>query len=66
MGWASAQEVREWSAGLNWYLNRNVRLVLVLGNGFRWRCAVSASASTFTVRDRATEQVVMTRTQISF
>ena len=58
----SASAARAWSAGLNWYLNRNIRF------------DVSYSQTTFTggatqagaVVDRPTEKVLFTRIQLGF
>ena len=62
----SAQEAREWGVGLNWYLNRNVKLVLNYEQTSFDGGAGSASATAYTIHNRATEQVVLTRAQIMF
>ena len=56
---SSAQEARAWAVGLNWYLNRNVKLVLdyeqtIFDGG--------ATGGT----DRQTERVIFTRAQVAF
>jgi phosphate-selective porin OprO and OprP len=65
----SAQEAREWGVGLNWYLNKNVKLVLDYeqtdfdgGAG----TTVGTPATAYTVKDRQTERVVIGRTQFTF
>lgn len=62
----SAQEAREWGVGLNWYLNRNVKLVLNYEQTVFDGGAGTASATAYTIHNRATEQVVLTRAQILF
>ena len=62
----SAQEAREWGVGLNWYLNRNVKLVLNYEQTSFDGGAGSASATAYTIHNRTTEQVVLTRAQITF
>jgi phosphate-selective porin OprO/OprP len=55
----SAQEARAWAAGLNWYLNRNVKLVLDYEETHFDGGAAGG-------KDRDTERVVFTRAQVSF
>ncbi len=62
----SAQEAREWGVGLNWYLNRNVKLVLNYEETYFDGGAGTTSASAFRVVDRQTERVVITRAQFAF
>ncbi len=62
----NAQEAREWGVGLNWYLNRNVKLVLDYEETSFDGGAGSETSSTFSTRNRATEQVVISRAQIVF
>ena len=62
----SAQEAREWGVGLNWYLNRNVKLVLNYEQTVFDGGAGTASATAYTIHNRATEQVLLTRAQIMF
>ena len=62
----SAQEAREWGVGLNWYLNRSVKLVLDYEQTTFNGGAGTATATTYNIRDRQTEQVIITRAQISF
>lgn len=55
----SAQEAREWGVGANWYLNRNVKLVLDYEQtAFNGGAAGGA--------DRETERVIFTRAQLQF
>ena len=56
---ASAQEARAWGVGLNWYLNRNVKLVLDYEE-------TSFDGGAAGGTDRDTERVVFTRAQVSF
>jgi phosphate-selective porin OprO/OprP len=56
---SSAQEARAWAVGLNWYLNKNVKLVLDYE-----QTSFDGGAAGGT--DRQTERVIFTRTQLSF
>lgn len=56
---SSAREAREWGAGLNWYLNRNVKLAFDYA---RTRFTGGAAAGA----DREAEKVLLHRVQISF
>ena len=56
---SSAQEARAWGVGLNWYLNRNVKLVLDYEE-------TSFDGGAAGGTDRDTERVVFTRAQMSF
>ena len=66
---ASASEARSWSAGLNWYLNRNIRVnasyshTAFSGGG---NAAGSAAASPPGSVTGHSEEVVFTRVQIAF
>lgn len=62
----AAQEAREWGAGLNWYLNRNIKLVVNYEQTDFDGGAGTADATTYTVKDRQTERVVIGRTQFTF
>jgi len=62
----SAQEAHEWGVGLNWYLNRNVKLVLNYEQTAFDGGAGTTTAPAFNVQDRQTERVVFTRAQVSF
>ncbi|MGD0652144.1 MAG: porin [Verrucomicrobiia bacterium] len=62
----SAQEAREWGVGLNWYLNKNVKLVLDYEQTSFDGGAGTASSTAYTVKDRQTERIVLTRAQVSF
>jgi phosphate-selective porin OprO/OprP len=55
----SAQEARAWAVGLNWYLNKNVKLVLDYEETSFDGGAAGGS-------DRQTERVIFTRTQLAF
>lgn len=56
---SSAREAREWGAGLNWYLNRNVKLVLDYAST-RFKGGAAAGG------DREDEKVLFNRLQIAF
>ena len=56
---ASAQEARAWAAGLNWYLNKNVKLVLDYEETHFDGGAAGGA-------DRDIERVVFSRAQVSF
>lgn len=56
---SSAREAREWGAGLNWYLNRNVKLALDYART-RFKGGAAAGA------DREDEKVLLHRIQIAF
>ena len=62
----SAQEAREWGVGLNWYLNRNVKLVLDFEQTSFDGGAGTASATAYSIKNRATEETIFTRAQITF
>jgi phosphate-selective porin OprO/OprP len=55
---SSAREAEAWGLGLNWYLNKNLRAAVDFEQTQFQRGA--------TVGDRATEQVVFTRFQVTF
>jgi phosphate-selective porin OprO/OprP len=54
----AASAAREWSVGVNWYLNRNAKVTVDYG-----RTRFDGGAED---RDRATEQGILTRLQIAF
>jgi phosphate-selective porin OprO/OprP len=56
---SSAQEARAWAVGMNWYLNKNLKLVLDYE-----QTAFDGGAAGG--KDRETERVVFTRAQIAF
>lgn len=62
----SAQEARQWGVGLNWYLNKNVKLVLNYEQTQFDGGAGSTGATTYTVKDRQIERVLITRAQFTF
>jgi len=62
----AAQEAREWAVGLNWYLNKNIKLVLDYDVTAFDGGAGSATASAYTVSNRRTEQAAMGRVQFVF
>ena len=62
----SAQEAREWGVGLNWYLNRNVKLVLNYEQTEFDGGAGAATATAYTVENRPIERFLVTRAQFSF
>lgn len=62
----SVQEAREWGVGLNWYLNRNVKLVLDYEQTVFDGGDGGTVGSAFRVVDRQTERALMTRAQVAF
>jgi len=56
---SSAQEARAWAVGLNWYLNRNIKLML----DYEQTIFDGGAAGT---TDRQTERVIFTRAQLAF
>ncbi len=62
----SVQEAREWGIGLNWYLNRNVKLVLNYEQTAFDGGAGPPPVTAYTIHNRATEQLLLTRAQIMF
>ena len=63
---ASVQEEREWGIGLNWYLNRNVKLVLDYEQTEFDGGAGAVVGTAYKVKNRQTEQTVFTRAQVTF
>ena len=58
---ASAHKIRSWGVGANWYLNRNVKLMLDYDQSdFR---GGSTAAGQVTAQD---EKVIISRIQVSF
>jgi phosphate-selective porin OprO/OprP len=55
----SAQEARAWAVGLNWYLNKSVKLVVDYEQ-------TSFDGGAAGGKDRCSEHVVLTRAQVSF
>ncbi len=62
----SAQEAREWGVGLNWYLNRSVKLSLDYEQTVFDGGAGSATATAYTVKNRETEEDLFGRAQFQF
>ena len=63
---ASASEARAWSVGLNWYLNRNIRVNASFSHtSFSGGAAGSPGAAPGSVSNHS-EDVVFTRVQIAF
>jgi len=62
----SAQEAREWGAGVNWYLNRNVKLSLDYEQTTFDGGAGSPTALAYTVKNREIEQDMFGRVQFQF
>ena len=59
----SVQEARDWGIGLNWYLNRNVKLVL----DYEQTAFDGGGGGTIVApMNRATEELILTRAQITF
>ena len=63
---ASVQEEREWGVGLNWYLNRNVKLALDYEQTAFDGGAGTTVGTAYKVKNRQTEQTVFTRAQVAF
>lgn len=62
----SAQEARYWGIGLNWYLNKILKLALDYEQTDFDGGAGTADATTFTVRNRQTERALFSRMQMTF
>ena len=62
----SAQEAREWGVGVNWYLNKNVKLVLNYEETYFDGGAGTTTTPTFNVAGRQNEHALMTRAQFAF
>jgi phosphate-selective porin OprO/OprP len=62
----AAQEAREWGVGLNWYLNKSIKLVLDYEQTMFDGGAGTTSGTAYVVKSRETEQVVITRAQFAF
>jgi phosphate-selective porin OprO/OprP len=63
---ASAHEAKEWGVGLNWYLNRNLKLTLDYENTTFDGGAGTATTTAYTVKNRQTEQIVFSQIQFVF
>jgi phosphate-selective porin OprO/OprP len=63
---ASVQEAREWGVGLNWYLNRNIKLSLDYDNTAFDGGAGSATTTAYDVKNRQTEQALFMQAQFAF
>ena len=62
----SAQEAREWGVGLNWYLNRNVKISLDYDNTTFDGGAGTATSTVYDIRNRGAEQDLVTQAQFLF
>jgi phosphate-selective porin OprO/OprP len=62
----SAQEAKEWGVGLNWYLNRNIKLSLDYENTTFDGGAGTATTTAYTVKNRQTEQILFSQVQFLF
>jgi phosphate-selective porin OprO/OprP len=58
----SVSEAKEWSFGLNWWLNRNIKLLAAWGR----TTFQGGAGTTKAVTDRATENVGIARVQVAF
>jgi phosphate-selective porin OprO/OprP len=58
----SVSEAKEWSFGINWWLNRNVKLLASFGH----TTFVGGAGTKAVVADRATEDVGIARVQVAF
>jgi phosphate-selective porin OprO/OprP len=62
----SAQEAREWGVGVNWYLNKDLKLVLDYEQTAFDGGAGTATVSAYSVKNREMERTIFTRVQFSF
>ena len=62
----SVQEAREWGVGVNWYLNRNIKISLDYENTSFDGGAGTATATTYDIKNRETEQILFTQAQFAF
>jgi phosphate-selective porin OprO/OprP len=62
----SAQDARDWGVGVNWYMNRDIKLVLDYDQTSFHGGAGSATATAYTIQNRETEQIVLGRAQFQF
>lgn len=62
----SAQEARQWGVGVNWYLNKNVKLVLNYEQTEFDGGAGTTVAPTYNVQNRQIERILLTRAQFTF
>ncbi len=62
----SAQEARDWGVGLNWFLNRDIKLVLDYDQTTFHGGAGSATATAYAIQNRETEQILLGRAQFQF
>jgi phosphate-selective porin OprO/OprP len=63
---ASAQEATEWGVGLNWYLNRNIKLSIDYDNTTFDGGAGIATTTAYTVKNRQMEQSLFSQVQFLF
>ncbi len=62
----SVQEAREWGIGLNWYLNRNIKVSLDYDHTAFDGGAGTATSTAYDVKNRQTEQDLFVQTQFLF
>lgn len=67
----NARSAKSWAAGVNWYLNQNVKIALNYENtsfdgGGNVTAAGAATGSFINIADRPTEKTLFTRLQLSY
>ena len=56
----------DWGVGINWYMNRDIKLVLDYDQTSFHGGAGSATATAYTIQNRETEQILLGRAQFQF
>jgi phosphate-selective porin OprO/OprP len=64
--YTSARKATAWGVGLNWYLNRNIRIFLDYDQTFFDGGASTGAAPNLVLADRPTEYFLSTRFQVAF
>ncbi len=62
----SVQEAREWGVGVNWYLNRNIKISLDYDHTVFDGGAGTATSTAYDLKNRQTEQDLFAQTQFLF
>jgi phosphate-selective porin OprO/OprP len=62
----SVQEAREWGVGLNWYLNRNIKVSLDYERTTFDGGAGTATGTAYDIKNREPEQILFTQAQFLF
>jgi len=63
---ASAQEAHDWGVGLNWYLNKDIKMVLDYDVTEFDGGAGATVGSAYVIKNREAERVLLTRVQFAF